>query len=133
MDRTAAAALAQAYLAAFATGDPDAVAALVTEDFRNVHASALGSGCTGRDEYRRRLPGFLASMPGLRYEVEEPIVDGDRVAAPYLLHADVTAADGTTVPLRIPGVMLLTLRDGLVEERVDVWDALTYLRQTGQA
>jgi hypothetical protein len=50
MDRTAAAAVAQGYLAAFATGRAEQVAAYVTEDFRNVHASALGSGCTGKDE-----------------------------------------------------------------------------------
>jgi ketosteroid isomerase-like protein len=98
-----------------------------------VHASALGSGCTGKDEYLRRLPGFLASMPGLRYDADEPIVDGDRVAAPYVLHAEGTDPGGATVPLTIRGVMLLTLRDGLIAERVDIWDALTYLRQTGQA
>ena len=66
----------------------------MTDGFVNDHASALGSGCVGRDEYRRRLPGFLASMPGLRYEAGEPIVDGDRVAAPYDLHATGRTPDG---------------------------------------
>lgn len=124
--------LALSYLRSFEAGDPDAIAAHVTVDFVNDHASALGSPCTGRDEYRRRLPGFLASMPGLRYEPGEPIVDGDRVAAPYTLHARATTPAGDEVPVEIRGVMLLRFEGDLVAERLDVWDALTYLRQTGR-
>ena len=59
-----------AYLAAFASGLPEQVTALVTDDFVNEHTAALGSGCVGKTEYTQRVPGFLASMPGLRYEVE---------------------------------------------------------------
>ena len=119
---------AAAYLAAFATGEPERVAANVTDDFVNDHASALGSGCEGIDEYRRRLPGFLASLPGLRYEVEQLIVDGANVAAPYRLTA---TSDGT--PVEIRGVMVIETRDGKVAKRTDYWDALTFLRQTGRA
>ncbi len=73
------AAVCVGYLEAFATGDADAVAAFVTDDFVNEHTAALGSGCVGIDEYRQRLPGFLASMPGLRYDIEDVMADGDRV------------------------------------------------------
>jgi predicted ester cyclase len=132
MTRDEVATLTRSYLGAFASGDPDRIAAHVTEGFVNDHASALGSGCVGRDEYRRRLPGFLASMPHLRYEADEPIVDGDRVAAPYTLHADSKVGDAPR-RVTIRGVMLLRIEDGLIAERLDIWDALTYLRQTGQA
>ena len=118
-------------LAAFATGDADLIAAHVTEDFVNDHASALGRGCVGRDEYRRRLPIFLESMPGLRYEVGQPIVDGDRVAIAYELHAMGHHLDGHDVPVHIRGVMLLTFVGHFIGSRLDVWDALTYLRQLG--
>lgn len=120
------------YISSFAAGDPEAVAAWVTDDFVNGHASALGSGCTGIDEYRRRLPGFLASMPGLRYDVERVIADGDWVSISYRMHA---TSQGH--PIEIPGVMVIETRDGpggrRVASRTDYWDALTYLRQTGQA
>jgi len=131
--RSTLAARAVSYLESFGGGDPDAVAAHVTDDFVNDHASALGAGCAGRDEYRRRLPGFLASMPGLRYEPGAPIVDGSRVAAPYELHASGTDPDGNTVPVHLRGVMILRFEGDLIAERLDVWDALTYLRQTGRA
>jgi ketosteroid isomerase-like protein len=115
-------------LAAFGTGDPERIAALVTDDFVNEHASALGAGCVGRDEYRQRLPSFLSSMPGLRYEVEQIVAAGDTVAAPYVL---IATSDGS--PVRLRGVMVIEIRDGLIAKRTDYWDALTFLRQTGHA
>ena len=120
------------YLAAFATGDPEAVAAFVTDDFVNEHLAALGSGCVGRDEYRRRLPGFLASMPGLRYDVNDPhrdvIAQDDRVCVGYVLHANV---GGT--PVQVPGVMRFEVRGDRIARRVDCWDSLVFQRQVGQA
>lgn len=120
--------VARAYVESFATGDPDAVASHVADDFVNEHTAALGSGCEGRHEYRRRLPGFLGGFPGLRYEVETVIGEGPVVAVPYRMTASPPYGD---VDLR--GVMVIEVREGLVARRTDYWDALTYLRQTGQA
>lgn len=120
--------IARSYLDSFATADPDAIAAHVTPGFVNEHASALGSGCVGHDEYRRRLPGFLASFPGLRYAVGSVIAGGDAVAVEYRMTA---TSDGH--PIDIPGVMVMTVRDDLIERRTDYWDALTFLRQIGAA
>ena len=118
----------ESYLASFATGDPALVAAHVADHFVNDQASALGSGCVGREAYLERLPGFLASMPGLRYDVVGVVADGSKVAAEYRMTA---TSDGH--PIDIRGVMTIEVRDGLVARRTDYWDALTYLRQTGQA
>ena len=72
------------------------------------------------------IAGFLAQFAALQYEVIELFAEGDRVAARYRLTANF---DGH--PLDIPGVMLFELRDGLIARRTDVWDSLTFLRQTG--
>ena len=116
---------ARSYLASFAAGDPDAIAAHVAAGFVNEHASALGRGSTGADEYRSRLPGFLASLPGLRYDVESVIAAGERVAVQYRLTA---TSDGR--PIDVRGVMVIDVHDGLITHRTDYWDSLTYLRQT---
>ena len=50
------------YLGAFDRRDPDEIAQLVADDFVNEHVAALGEGSRGRDEYRDRLPSFLASV-----------------------------------------------------------------------
>ncbi|CAN5437973.1 hypothetical protein BH10ACT2_BH10ACT2_08170 [soil metagenome] len=115
-----------AYLAAFGTGDADAVTALVTDDFVNEHTAALGGGCTGKAEYVRRVPGFLASMPGLRYDVEEVIAEGDRVAAAYTLHTRVNDRD-----VAVRGVMRFRVEGGLIAHRTDYWDSLVFKQQAG--
>ena len=114
------------YLEAFSTGEPDVVASFVTDDFINEHTAALGSGCTGIDEYRRRLPGFLSSMPGLRYDIEDVIADGDRVWAAYTLR---TTANER--PIAVRGVMRFVVRDGRVAHRIDYWDSLVFRQQAG--
>lgn len=129
-DPVSAAAVARSYLASFSTGDPDAVAAHVAPDFVNAHASALGAGSVGRDEYRSRLPGFLASFPGVRYDVVGVVADetAGSVAVEYRMTA---TSDGHAIDL--PGVMVIDVRDGLISRRTDYWDALTFLRQTNHA
>ena len=118
----------RAYLAAFATANPDAVTALVTDDFVNEHTAALGSGCVGKAEYASRVPGFLASMPGLRYYVEEVVADGPRVMAAYTLHTTVNDR-----PIAVRGVMRFRVEGELIAHRVDYWDSLVFKQQAGLA
>ena len=124
--------IVDAYLSSFAAGDPDAVAAYVTDDFVNEHLSELGSGCQGRDEYRQRLPGFLSTFAGARYSIvtraEISTPNAGDVVVRYRFEA---TYEGT--PIDIPGVMWFDVRDGLIARRTDLWDSLTFLRQTGQA
>jgi len=115
-----------AYLNAFGTGDPNAVTAMVTDDFVNEHTAALGSGCSGKDEYVRRVPGFLASMPGLRYEIEDIAADGDRVYAAYTLHTHVNDRD-----VAVRGVMRFIVRGELIAKRIDYWDSMVFKQQAG--
>ena len=125
-------AVAIGYVESFATGDPDRIAAFVAADFANRHASVLGQPSTGRDEYRARLPGFLATFEGLHYEIEDVIVEGDRACVAYRMHATAQGANRRD-PIELAGVMRLRVHDGLVRERTDYWDGVTFLRQTGQA
>ena len=118
--------LCASYLASFATGDPEKVAAHVTDGFVNEHTAALGGGCVGIDEYRARLPKFLASMPGLRYEQEEIVAEGDRVMAAYTMRAVVNERD-----IAIRGVMRFHVEGGKIAKRIDYWDSLVFKQQAG--
>lgn len=126
MSRRSPSDVCRAYLAAFGTGNPDSVTSLVTDDFVNEHTAALGGGCVGKAEYVRRVPGFLASMPGLRYDVEEVIAEGDRVAAAYTLHAHVNDRD-----IAVRGVMRFRVEGELIAHRTDYWDSLVFKQQAG--
>ena len=104
------------------------MAAHVSDDFVNRHTSALASPSRGKETYLQRLADFLVTFSGLAYEVRDIIVEGDRAAAAYVMRARVDGSD-----VEIEGVMRLVVRDGLVVCRVDYFDSLTFLRQTGQA
>lgn len=118
--------LCRSYLDSFASGDPERIAAHVTDDFVNEHTAALGGGCVGVDEYRSRLPKFLASMPGLRYDVEEVVADGNRVMAAYTMRAHVNDRD-----VAIRGVMRFRVDEERIATRVDYWDSLVFQTQAG--
>ncbi|MGB3735852.1 MAG: nuclear transport factor 2 family protein [Ilumatobacter sp.] len=123
--------VATSFLRALAGNDPDAIAELVAEGFRNEHQSALGSDCVGRDEYRRRLPHFLDAFQDRSYEVDDLVAQRrdavTDVVVRYRFHAQY--GDAT---VEIPGVMWLTVRGQLLTRRVDTFDSLTFLEQTGQ-
>jgi steroid delta-isomerase-like uncharacterized protein len=120
------------YLASFATGDPDCVAAHVTDDFVNEHTAAIGRSSAGKEEYRTRLPGFLASMPGLRYEVDDVAAEGDveaaTVFAAYTLRCTVHGRE-----IAVRGVMRFEVRDGRIAKRTDWWDSKVFEQQAGLA
>jgi len=117
------------YLEALSAGDVDAAVALVAEDFHNEHTSALGNSLHGRAAYRERLPRFLAQFQGLRYELEDLIVDGERAAAPYTMTFRWQREDGTEAPVRIRGIFRFRVVDGLIAHRVDYWDGADFQRQ----
>jgi ketosteroid isomerase-like protein len=121
--------VALAYVASFATGDADVIASHVSEDFWNEHTSALGRSSRGREEYRRRLPAFLAEFGGLRYDVDDVVAEDDRVVVAYTM----LARWRDTHDIAIRGVFRLRIEDGLVTHRADYWDGTEFLRQTGQA
>ena len=54
--------------------------------------------------------------------------EGELYAVAYTMRATHDAH-----PITIRGVMRIEVRDGEVSRRVDYWDALTFLKQTGQA
>jgi predicted ester cyclase len=120
--------LCASYLASFATGDVDLVASHVADGFINEHTSALGAGCVGIEEYRRRLPGFISSMPGLIYDVETITAEGDNVWAAYTLCANVNGH-----PISIRGAMHFKVRGNLIARRVDYWDSQVFKNQAGLA
>ena len=117
--------IVRSYLNAFASGDPAAVVGHVTDDFENIQVGLLGKSCTGAKVYAERLVGFLGAFTDLKYDIEELVVDGDKVAAAYKM----TFTDNGQ-SMVIEGVMVITMRDGNIAVRKDYWDGLSHIKQT---
>jgi steroid delta-isomerase-like uncharacterized protein len=113
------------YLDALNRHDVEGALACVADDFFNEHTSAIGTSVRGRAAYATRLPEFLATFRDLRYDVEDWIVDGERVAVPYTMRGVV---DGC--PFAIRGMFRFRVADGAIVHRVDYWDSKDFERQT---
>ena len=116
------------YLESFTSADPDTIASHVCENFENVHTSALGDSCFGRASYRDRLPKFLSDFVGVTYELVEAIAENNRVAVAYVMRAK-----HQELAVEINGAFLFVVEDRSIKRRVDYFDSLTFLKQTGQA
>lgn len=118
-------------MASFASGDPDTIAAHVSDGFVNDQVTALGDGCVGRDAYRSRLPELLGLLEGMAYDIEGLLVGrGPAATATAVVAYRLTATtDGRPVDLR--GVMWIEVDGDRIARRTDYWDSLTFLRQTG--
>ncbi len=123
--------VATSYLRALSGNDACVIASLVAESFHNEHYSALGSDCVGRDEYRRRLPHFLDAFADRSYEIDD-LVAQRRDAVTDVVVKYRFRARYQESPIEIPGVMWLTVRGQMITRRVDTFDSLTFLQQTGQ-
>jgi steroid delta-isomerase-like uncharacterized protein len=119
------------YIAALNEHDPDAVVRCVTSDFHNEHTSALGHSLRGRDAYRARLPTFLGGFTDLHYDVEDVVVQDERVVVAYRMTFRYRCADGELRPVVIRGVFRFRVADGLIAHRADYWDGADFQRQVG--
>jgi steroid delta-isomerase-like uncharacterized protein len=122
-----------AYLDALNRADPDAVAALVSEDFVNEHTSARGQTLHGRVAYRARLDEFLATFPALNYDVEDIVAEGAKVVVAYRMTAHHAGAGGagTRVPIDVRGVFRFVVAGDRITHRVDYRDGITVEQQLG--
>ena len=87
-----------------------------------------------RDEYLRRVPDFLSAFTDRAYEIDE-VLARPGAAADDAAEVVVRYRFGATYDehrIDIPGVMWFRVAGGKIVERVDVWDSLTFLVQTGQ-
>ena len=119
-----------AYLEAINAGDAASASALVAEDFWNEHTSSLGVSLRGRAAYADKLPRFLEEFRGLRYDIEDVIVDDDRAAVPYTMRFAWTDPEGVPHPVVMRGMFRFRVADGHITHRVDYWDGAEFQRQT---
>jgi steroid delta-isomerase-like uncharacterized protein len=88
--------------------------------------SPLGGHAKGSEAIRKVYDSWLASFPDAQFEVEPPIVDGDRVAQV----ATVTGTDmggfmglpPTGKKFSMPMVFLFTITDGAIQHERRVYD-----------
>lgn len=117
--------LALRYGQAWAEHDPDAIAALHTED-SVFHMHDIAEPACGRDAVRDAVAGVLEQSPDLRFEPIRVMFGTDHFVTEYEMSGTV---DGK--PFACDGADVFTLRDGLVARKDSYVDWLAFQRQVG--
>jgi steroid delta-isomerase-like uncharacterized protein len=118
-----------------ALNNRDLTTLMTVHDPKGVVDSPLGGHATGTEAIRRVYDSWLASFPDAQFEIEPPIVDGDRVAQV----ATVTGTDSggfmglppTGKKFSMPMVFLFTMRDGKIQHERRVYDFTGLMIQLG--
>lgn len=105
---------------------------------RYIAADAAGNDATfgiGRESFRKQWKKWLIGFPDLCLSVEELVAEGDTVVSRWTLTGTHTgpflgvAPTGKTV--RVSGMSLDHLKDGVVVAGCDGWDSLGFRQQIG--
>ncbi|MDQ3936395.1 MAG: nuclear transport factor 2 family protein [Actinomycetota bacterium] len=117
MDERAAAEFVEAFATAWAAPSPDGLVALLAED--GVLIQPLSPRTVGRDRARAEFARTLRFMPDLRATVHRWSTAGEFLYIDFTLSATFGGR-----PLAWDVVDRITLRDGLVTERIAYFDGL---------
>ena len=90
----------------------------------------------GRESFRAQWKTWHAAFPDLHFEVKEIICEGDRVVTRWHLTGTHSGADFQGIKssgrkVSVDGVSIDTIKDGVVLEGFDAWDALGFRQQLG--
>jgi ketosteroid isomerase-like protein len=103
--------LAKEYSSAWAVHDPDAIAAMHSDD--SVFAlHDVGAPAVGRAAVRDLIVALLNVAPDLRFELKRAHFGAEHFVTEYLMTG---TADGK--PFKIAGADVFTMRDGLVARK----------------
>jgi ketosteroid isomerase-like protein len=117
--------LAMQYSAAWGDHDPDAIAALHTED-SVFHLHGDLAPAVGRDAIRSLVRELFTLAPDLRFDARTLFFADEQFVVEYSMSGTAAGA-----PFACDGADVITARDGKVARKDTYLDFATYLRQAG--
>lgn len=126
-------------LEAWNNRDVEAILALLTDDVAWTEA-ALVEPAHGKAEVAAHLKETFRAFPDLHFAAEEyhvfPDAEQQAVAVEWVMTATMTGpleggVPPTGRPVRISGTVVSRMRDGLVHDYVNYYDALGFMQQLG--
>lgn len=90
---------------------------------------------SGREGFRRQWREWQTAFPDLRFEIVDLVAEGDKVLTRWVLtgthRGEFLGVQPTGTAIRVSGMSLDRVEDGMVAEGFDGWDALGLRRQLG--
>jgi steroid delta-isomerase-like uncharacterized protein len=134
--QTATPELIAAYESALNAHDPEAVAALYTDDATVTEAVQDGSTFNGRDAIEAWIAANFAGIPDLTVTTESVVSEGNRIAWAWVYHGSYTGEYSGLPPgqgqqITLPGASFLDLREGKIASETIYFDNRAFLTQVG--
>ena len=124
-------AVAQAFIDAWNSHDPDKVVALFTAD-AVVEDVTFGAVSHGLAEIRAFAEGTFAAVPDLHFDLVNSSLKGGHGTIEWVLSGtDTGAFGGTGNPFSVHGVTVMEVHGTKLTLERDYWDLATVLRQIG--
>lgn len=105
---------------------------------RYVAESAAGNDHdfgVGREDFRKHWKSWIAAFPDLHFEVVDLIAEGDKVLTRWILtgtfEGELLGAKGDGRKIRVEGMSLDRIENGIVAEGFDGWDNYGFRKQLG--
>ena len=91
---------------------------------------------SGPEAFRRQWRAWQAAFPDLHFQVEEIVAEGETVVTRWTLTGTHSGAPFEGQPasgaaIRVGGMSLDHIRDGMIASGFDGWDELGFRRQLG--
>lgn len=116
---------AKQYSAAWAAHDPDAIAALHTDD-SVFHLHDIAPPAMGHAAVRDLIATLLASVPNVHFEPRRAHFGAEHFVTEYVM-----SGTAETKSFAIAGADVFSMRNGLVARKDSYLDWLAYQRQVG--
>jgi steroid delta-isomerase-like uncharacterized protein len=112
-------------------GDESAIDRFIAEDAAG-NDPKFG---VGRESFRRQWRAWRTGLPDIHFELEELVAEGDAVVSRWTLTGthlgEFLGAAPTGRTVRVSGMSLDHVQDGVVVSGFDGWDALGFRQQLG--
>ncbi len=119
---------------AFNAHDAERVAGYYAKDYTGFDVSRAGPH-QGREGVLRMLGEYFAAFPDLEFQLEETIIDSDRIVRVWTANGthqgSVMNIPPTGRRVSVRGVSVLTLKEGQVKDGLYIWDVAGLLRSLG--
>lgn len=89
----------------------------------------------GREDFRNHWKSWIAAFPDLHFEIVDLVSEGDKVLTRWVLtgtfEGELLGAKGDGRTIRVDGMSLDRIADGMVAEGFDGWDNYGFRKQLG--
>jgi steroid delta-isomerase-like uncharacterized protein len=122
--------IAQAWIAAWNSHDPDAVLALFTDDaiYEDV---TLGVVNHGSAELRGFAEGFFTAVPDVKFDLVNSSVSGNHGFIEWVSSGTDVGIYGTGKQISVRGATIIDLQGDKISRNSDYYDSATILREVG--